>query len=259
VALEEDIGDDRIPLRISHRHKFVFLSKPKCASEAVRAALDPFSDITSTHRYPWFHHTPLAPLKREFDERGWDWDSYFVFTTVRNPYSMLNSLYAYGKPDMSGLMWADRFWDDIVEGRDPPLDKRFPPDPLPFREWVLTHDLSRLTLDPFIRDETGQICTSEVIRVEALKKEFEDVAVRLGLVPAPTLVAVNVGGPYSPQPFDEPMRDRVREVFQTDFEIGGYPVDPLPARKSRGVVEARSWLRRGLHPARWRGAYVDTR
>ena len=143
-------------MRISHSHRFVFLSKWKCASEAIRAALDPFSDIVSTQEYPWYHHTPLAPLKREFAERGWDWDSYFVFTTVRNPYTMLNSLYAYAKPDTSGLMWWERLWDEVVEERYPSLERRVPTDPVSFEEWILTHDLSRFTLEAFTRDESGR-------------------------------------------------------------------------------------------------------
>jgi hypothetical protein len=222
-------------LRISHRFRFVFLSKPKCASEAIRATLDPYSDIVSTEDYPWFHHTTLSPLKQEFAQRGWDWPSYFVFTTVRNPYTMLNSLYDYGKPDTAGLMWGQRFQDARIEGRDPTWEPREPPDPVSFHDWVLTHDLSRFTLDPFIRDETGNICVDTVLRVETLQEEFPAVAARLRLTPPPMLRVRNASGRFDLRPFDQAMCDRVQEVFRTDFEIGGYAAEP-PRRRTTGSV-----------------------
>lgn len=220
-------------MRISHSHRFVFLSKPKCASTAIRVALDPFSDIRSTQRYPWFHHTSLPPLKQQFNERGWDWDSYFVFTTVRNPYTMLNSLYAYAKPDTSGHTWAERFWDDVVDGRDPPVKLRVPEDPIPFREWILTNDFSGYVLDRFIKDECGRICVNAVLRAEELPTGFVGVTARLGLQPAPTLSMENVQN-YVAQPFDDSMCEVVNEVFRTDFEIGGYSLDP-PNRATRSA------------------------
>ena len=72
-------------MRISHKYKFVYLAKYKTASSAIRTGLDPYSDIKSTQLYPYYHHTPLAPLKAHFEEQGWDWESYYVFTSVRHP------------------------------------------------------------------------------------------------------------------------------------------------------------------------------
>jgi len=212
-------------MRVSHRYRFVFLSKYKCASDAVRAALDPFSDIVSTQHYPWYHHTPLAPLTAEFELRGYDWSSYFIFTTVRNPYTMLNSLYAYGMPARDGSMWWDRLWDDVVNDRQLPVERRIPSDPAPFREWVLEHDFTRFTLDPFVRDETGRVCTDAILRVENLEDDFRLIAEKLRLSPLPQLSLTNTTT-YLPEAFDKRMAARVREVFRTDFELGGYPCDP---------------------------------
>ena len=213
-------------MRISHRYRFVFLSKYKCASESVRAALDPFSDIVSTQRYPWYHHTPLAPLKAEFQSRDYDWRSYFIFTTVRNPYTMLNSLYAYGKPAVDGTMWWDRLADDVIHDRELPAERRIPDDPIPFRAWVLEHDFTRFTLDSFVRDDTGRVCVDAILRVETLGADLISVAEKLRLSPPPRLDHRNRTA-YSSRVFDEQMVARVHEVFRTDFELGGYPRDPL--------------------------------
>jgi hypothetical protein len=38
---------------------------------------------------------------------AWDWNNYFKFITVRNPWDMLVSFYHYGKPDENGNSLVD--------------------------------------------------------------------------------------------------------------------------------------------------------
>jgi len=95
-------------MRISHKHKFIFLSKPKCASESIREKLNKFSDIKSEGKYPYHHHTTAFELRMHFNAMGWNWDEYFSFTTIRNPWDMIVSLYHYGKPDKNGLYFYEK-------------------------------------------------------------------------------------------------------------------------------------------------------
>lgn len=209
-------------MRISHAFKFVFLSKYKCASTSIRRALDPFSDIASSQSPPYYHHATLADIEGHFRATGVELDEYFVFTTVRHPQTMLRSLYAYGAPDRSGLYWWERHWDRVGREEAIPRSERVSDDPASFRDWVLEHDLSRFTLDPFIRDSSGSVRADRVLRTEALPAEFLDVTERLGLgrleVPH-----INIG-PDQSDLFDDAMLDRVREVFKTDIAVGGYTV-----------------------------------
>jgi hypothetical protein len=84
-------------MRISHKHKFVFIAIPKTASSTIRNAVDEYSDIRSvgdtTSPYHW--HIKARDLKKHFKNKGWNWDEYFKFCFVRNPWDRLVSLYTY--------------------------------------------------------------------------------------------------------------------------------------------------------------------
>lgn len=86
-------------MRISHTHRFVFYSNPKTGSTTVRTLLDPYSDIAGVPKsqtspdFPFHSHMRPVEVKKIFVERGWDYDDYYRFTFVRNPWSRLVSLY----------------------------------------------------------------------------------------------------------------------------------------------------------------------
>ena len=208
-------------MRISHRHRFVFLSKYKSASTSVRAALDPVSDVLSSQRYPFYHHTPLVPLKRHFETVGWPWERYFVFTTVRHPVSMLASLYSYGRPDQDGSYWWERHWPRVVSGDRVPEEEWAAPNPVSFREWILTHDFSRFCLDPFVFDENGDLAAAAVLKVENLAEDLAAVAAKLGLEGL-ELPHLNHRRKPIPPSVDPKMLARIRTVFATDIEHGKY-------------------------------------
>jgi len=86
-------------MRISHKHKFIFLATPRTASTTVRKVLDKYSDIKSVHKTlitkdnPFYHHISAKELKIIFNQRNWDWDAYEKFCFVRNPYDRVVSLF----------------------------------------------------------------------------------------------------------------------------------------------------------------------
>ena len=53
--------------------------------------------------------------------------------------------------------------------------------PASFREWVLEHDLSRFTLDPFIRDELGEVVIDGVVRFEHLREDMTEICRAIGI------------------------------------------------------------------------------
>lgn len=86
-------------MRISHRHKFLFLSYSRTASRSVRTVLDRYSDVESVNvtrispERPFYHHMPAREAKRVFDHMGWKWSQYRRFSIVRNPHTRVVSLY----------------------------------------------------------------------------------------------------------------------------------------------------------------------
>lgn len=86
-------------MRISHRHRFVFFSNPKTGSESVRALLDPFSDVVGvpywkiTRNNPFYSHISPAEVIALFRQFNWNYEEYYSFTFIRNPWARLVSLY----------------------------------------------------------------------------------------------------------------------------------------------------------------------
>jgi hypothetical protein len=90
-------------MRISHKHRFVFLAYPRTGSTSIRKILDNYSDVKSIYiaetskKFPFYHHISASELKSIFDNRGWKWHSYKKFCVVRNPYDRVVSLFHHSK------------------------------------------------------------------------------------------------------------------------------------------------------------------
>ena len=83
-------------MRISHKHKFVYISINKTGSTSIRHLLNKHSDIISTGSQGDFrHHNTAQQLKDVFSKNDWDWDDYLKFTVVRHPISRIYSKYKY--------------------------------------------------------------------------------------------------------------------------------------------------------------------
>lgn len=221
-------------MRISHKYRFVFISKPRCASTYVRAVLDPFSDIKSSSQPPFHHHATAMELKEYFAASGWNWKDYFVFTTVRNPWEMIVSYYTFFKPDIHGLY----SFEDKRDGF-----RYLPDQPAPFREWIYNaktyHRLlyrngellrnvwvsgfSKLSLANTINDTNDMSLAHRIVKVEELEIELSNVLSGLGII---------IGGTGYPQNttkhnhyreyYDLETKRIVEEAFWSDIEYGQY-------------------------------------
>ncbi|MCT8985742.1 hypothetical protein [Shewanella phaeophyticola] len=92
-------------MRISHKNKFIWISKPKTGSTSYRKLLDEHSDVFSCQEFPFHHHVTLAQLKSTFEKEGWNFEDYYKIVGVRNPYTLVLSLFTYGKPDKNNVFW----------------------------------------------------------------------------------------------------------------------------------------------------------
>ena len=82
---------------ISHRYKFLFVSVPKTGTVSMLKALHPYGDVFNTPNpfSPLYLHNKAEKIKKLFIENGWNWDEYFKFGFVRNPWDSLVSQYFY--------------------------------------------------------------------------------------------------------------------------------------------------------------------
>jgi hypothetical protein len=232
-------------MRISHSHEFLFFSNPKTGSESVRELLDPYSDIKGTQfwnltpDHPFYSHISQAETKALFLERGWDFDSYFKFTFVRNPWARLVSLYEmiYGgrgrrlgfagrldrgarallglHPSVSGFRrWLPRTRPDGPGGGGPP-DQR----------WQVYGTYS---IRSYVSDSHGEILVDQIIRLEDIDEDLPVLLREIGLADAAKMLIprknIRRHAPYRDY-YDDRCRELVRERYAYDIETFGYRFD----------------------------------
>lgn len=220
-------------MRISHRHRFLFLSYPRTASRSVRRVLDRFSDIASVNitrisqEHPFYHHMPAKEAKRIFAEADWDWFQYRRFCVVRNPFTRVVSLYHHHlsmrKRGAPGLAPIPKIKALIKYSL-----KQTPT----FKEYVLSlnrqHRLA-LPLDEFILADDSSHLVDDILRFEELPDELPRYLQQLGIQIAPEEIP-RVGSSrirsYE-EYYDEETRSFVEHLYQYEIDRFGYSFEDL--------------------------------
>ena len=86
---------------ISHTHKFITIDIPKTATRSLRETFVPQNiiDIVGEPRVSadFYQHDIACRVQKQFEENGWNWNDYFKFTIVRNPWARYFSFFKYFK------------------------------------------------------------------------------------------------------------------------------------------------------------------
>jgi hypothetical protein len=218
-------------LRISHKNKFVFISKPKCGTTSVRKLLDNHSDVYSSDKYPFHHHTTAYELKHLFSKLGWDWNSYYRFATVRNPWDMIVSFYFYSKPDKNGNFWYQKniydsenlmeFNEWVVDGKKTYHNLIFNQDGT-IDKHIMRRDFSALTLEKYIKDPWGNIIVSKVVKTEELNTGMKEVLKMIGLPNAIVEKRNVTKHKLYTEYYSKEAKEIIEKEFNFDIEFGEY-------------------------------------
>lgn len=196
-------------MRISHKYKFVFLSNPQSASTTIRDMLEDYSDILGGYEFPFHYHANAKKLKATFMEKGWDWDSYYKFSTVRNPWDKMLARYFYGRRDPNSQWHAPSINSTFDEFLNNPL---------------VEENSVNVNLDNFLYSESGECLVDDIIKVETLDEGLEQVFSVLEIAYS-KLIKTNAAKRtrerfshyYSSQG-----REAVRKLHTRDIEVGAY-------------------------------------
>lgn len=83
---------------ISFKKRFIFLANMKCGSTTLHKLLAPYADIISCQsifQKPVGKHDNAREVKHFIESLGYQWDDFYVFTTIREPFSRIQSCYNY--------------------------------------------------------------------------------------------------------------------------------------------------------------------
>ena len=203
---------------ISHQHRFIFVAIPKTGTHSVRRALrahlaaDDLEQVGLfvSKRFPFAEfegirhgHITLQQIRPCLE--GDQFNSYFKFAFVRNPYDRFVSYCAF----MSRQ------------------DGRFAADPRGFMKQVAfefrpTDHVLYQPQHSFLVDADGSLLTDYVGRVEQMQASYDSVCARLGLQSA-DLERVN-GSPRGDyrEYYDSELLEGVGTIYRTDLELFGY-------------------------------------
>lgn len=200
-------------MRISHKYKFIFFSNPRTGSTTVRALLDPFSDIRSTNNVSKTQ-THISPkrVRDIFLNRNWDYDGYYKFVFVRNPWARLISLYAWLSKSYTKLPFAEWLYTINVSGKEPRNPKR-----------RLGPIYGMSTIDAFVGDRSF---VNKIIRLEDINVELIPVLQTIGMPNTETLVIPHLAQREGNKPYeeyyDDEMIEHVRMLYAKDIAEFNY-------------------------------------
>lgn len=173
--------------RVSHSHKFIYVSGGRNATGAINGALTKIPGVQmdepakkSGKLWKKFDkHMPARYIKEQIGEQMWN--DYFSFTFVRNTYSWVVSSYFFWvkigryKMPKNGIMNMDCF-QRTVNYYKTPLGRR--------------HDdcCDIRSQHSFICDSSGNIIVDFVGCFENLQKDFNKICKKIGVKPIDLLI-----------------------------------------------------------------------
>ena len=205
---------------ISAAHKFIFVAIPKTGTHSVRQALREHMGPGDLEQVGLFvqkkfpipelarlQHGHLSLQQIRPYMRPEEWESFFKFAFVRNPFDRFVSYCAF----------MTRAEGDFE--RDP---KRV------MRHFIANPPWAHLLFQPqhsFVTDEDGQLLTEQLGRVEEMQSSYDQIAGRIGIPTAP-LERVNSSKRRDYREYYEPeLIAGVAGLYARDLELFGYEFD----------------------------------
>ncbi|MEO1079711.1 MAG: sulfotransferase family 2 domain-containing protein [Pseudomonadota bacterium] len=225
---------------ISHKHRFVFFSNPKTGSESIRLLLQDFQEEQvrtfreRSHVHDFYSHMRPVEARTAFRKRDLDFDDYYRFVFIRNPWARLVSLYEMIRQNKHAdierkVPWPERL-ANLRNGSGDPL----------FKRWLKTvsegeaggggHDEDRwrkygtYSLQNFVNDEHGKRLVNEVVPLERMHDRLPGLLAKLDLPLSPAnLPHVNrrTSGQYAPY-YDLHSRALVANRYRNEIEEFDY-------------------------------------
>jgi hypothetical protein len=197
---------------ISHKHKFVFIAIPRTGTTSVETALKPYCDeqYNFDHTSVFSKHTRALTLKKFFKEKKWNWDDYFKFTFVRNPWELNLSLWHYINQSSKSTSWQPTAWVKDC--------KRLVAAHKNFESYIKSTDAPG-RYSYFTHDETHE---NEIIdfigKLENCQQDFDTICDKIAL-PRYQLPHINkTKHEHYAQYYNEETKEIVREKYKSDIE-----------------------------------------
>jgi len=221
---------------VSHKYKFVFVHLGKTAGVSISNALKPYCDVTNGDIImeginvdnSLNHHAKAFEIKAAFEKLGWDWNSYYKFMSMRNPFEIIHSDFYYqkyqgisqfgdGPPsnDQPFYGWAKKCYETI--------HMKFPD----YFEMVYGH-----WDGGFVRswgtDMHKNILVDHICENRSLQKDFDIVCEKIGIPKIElkrdntTDSLINKKRPSLKEDYNTELIEKISFIFKEDIDMFNY-------------------------------------
>ena len=181
---------------ISHKHKFITIDIPKTGTRTLRKTLYSVSavDLHGKGDNPndhFYQHGNIIGCKKGFKDRGWNFDDYFKFSMVRNPWRRYVSFLLYkinkAKEYKNASQKELKNWRTFRTRQGKKCLKHwdaFNRDETKFLKAIATNNPSQKS---FICYENGEVGVDKIGQLESIYKDFAIFCEEVGVIPIPDL------------------------------------------------------------------------
>ncbi|HEV2811820.1 MAG TPA: sulfotransferase family 2 domain-containing protein [Solirubrobacteraceae bacterium] len=211
-------------MELSHSHRFIFIHVYRCGGESVRAAVAPYVYRPGGRlgRLRWLGRLGDHEFRRLRGQRhghikakelraalgAEDFDRFFRFAFVRNPWAWHVSIYHYVRQRRAHpqheLFGAFEGFDDYLEWR--------------------VHTVGPELQSEFILSDSGELLMDFVGHVETLEADFAEVARWVGIEASLPRTNTSQHGDFR-QYYTPRTRALVADAYRDDIELFGYEFD----------------------------------
>jgi len=220
---------------ISHSKKFVFVHIPKTAGTSITNVLDTHCEVKSANdpSCPFYYHASAIELKNFFDEMKWDWNEYFKFTFVRNPWDRLVSYYEFTKQRYEKLMNDKLLSTDLI-------CKQFGEQVYSFEYFIFNLEKYAPNSDAYYHSVDGNAEMNFVGKIENLQHDFNHVCKTINIPISKLPHLQTTSRKHYSEYYTEITKSIVAERFSQDISMFGYVFsEPTPNKHKKQFFKYR--------------------
>ena len=189
---------------INHDHKFIFIHNNRTGGTSVEYFFTQETEVANKHFFPldWIKHFPK------------EWETYFKFSIVRNPWDKVLSQWALDKKRYGDKGFSKTFKEFVKYPQGFPLRPQlhFLSDP----KCVSYQDIVN-----YVESNIDYI-----MKFEALEQDFDKLCNKLGVLNAGlphkySSTSIRQKTPYQ-EYYDDETRDIVARIYDIDIKYFGY-------------------------------------
>tara|TARA_B100002019_G_scaffold106695_1_gene91682 strand:+ start:26824 stop:27474 length:651 start_codon:yes stop_codon:yes gene_type:complete len=214
---------------ISHKHKFITIDIPKTGTRSLRQSLIPLKVINicgePNLNAEFYQHDNAIRVRKQFKKNNWNWNDYFKFTIVRNPWARYFSFFKYFKSYGEKYLCLDESinWGkpEINQGKHCAELFKNRDDHAVLRKIILNNN----SQDSYYSDDKGRVIVNHVASFENLEDEFVFLCNQVGMS-SPGLQHGNKSSSLLKMTdiYDQELIDLVAKKESRVIELKGYTI-----------------------------------